>query len=157
MMQLTRSFTPKQYADGLESWGFLNFKGKSPLFASVFGDVFFGARNGIWFLDAFGGTLVRICRKEVDLQTLLDSPEGQEKYLLAGLVHAADVAGIRPVGDQVLDFTIDPVFGGPIEVSNLSVMDFVVKLNLAGQIRGQIRKMKPGATISHITVDGERL
>jgi hypothetical protein len=153
-METTRNFTPQQYADGLESWGFLKLKGMTPLFTSAFGDVFFTARNGVWFLDTVGGTLERICKREADLQKVLDSADGQDKYLMSGLVHAAETAGIFPAGDQVLDFTVLPALGGPFDVSNVGAMDFVVKLNITGQLLGQLRKMKPGTKISRITVDG---
>jgi len=152
-MDTTRHFTPNQYTNGLESWDFLKLKGKTPFLASAFGDVFFTARNGVWFLDTVGGTLERICRKEADLKGTLDSQAGREKYLMTELVLAAEDAGLVPVGDQVLDYTIAPALGGPVNVSNLSVLDFVVKLNVAGQIRGQIRRMKPGTLISGVSIN----
>jgi hypothetical protein len=69
-MEVVRRFSEKQYSDGLESWSFVKLKRKIPLFTSPFGDVFFKARDGIWFLDTVGGSLKLICKTEADLQSL---------------------------------------------------------------------------------------
>jgi hypothetical protein len=151
-MDITREFTREQFAEGLESWKFLKLKGMTPLFTSAFGDVFFRARNGVWFLDTIEGTLVLVCKQETELQQILTSEIGLDRYLMWGLAQAAANAGIVPEGDQVLDFTVAPVIGGPMEVSNIGALDFVVKLNIAGQIHGQVRKMKPGTKVSGFTI-----
>jgi hypothetical protein len=151
-METTRSFASNQYADGLESWSFLNLRGKVPLFTSAFGDVFFSARNGVWFLDTVDGTLERVCKRESDLHGLLGSSAGKDKYLWTELVAAAESAGIVPQGDEVLDFTRPPALGGLLSVRNIGVMDFVVKLNIAGQIHAQIGTMKPGTKISGVSI-----
>ena len=46
-MELTRSFTPEQFAQGLESWQWISIGAKPPLFTSPFGDVVFQAEDGI--------------------------------------------------------------------------------------------------------------
>ena len=57
-MELTRSFTADQFARGRrKSWGTADIQGKQPLFTSPFGDVFFQAQDGFWFLDLLEGTL----------------------------------------------------------------------------------------------------
>jgi len=58
-MELTRSFTADQFARALESWDWADIQGKQPLFTSPFGDVFFRAHDGFWFLDLLEGTLTR--------------------------------------------------------------------------------------------------
>lgn len=58
-MELTRSFTADQFARALESWDWADIQGKQPLFTSPFGDVFFQAQDGFWFLDLLEGTLTR--------------------------------------------------------------------------------------------------
>jgi hypothetical protein len=55
--ELTRRFTAEQFGSGLGSWGRLGLDGKVPVFASPFGDVFFEAADGIWWLDTLQGEL----------------------------------------------------------------------------------------------------
>jgi hypothetical protein len=44
---LTKTLAADQYAQGLESWRWLDLTGKTPLFASLFGDVFFESDEGV--------------------------------------------------------------------------------------------------------------
>lgn len=155
-MELTRRFSEKQYADGLEAWHFLKLRGKKPLFTSPFGDVFLTDRKGIWFLDTIGGTLKLIAKNEADLAALLASDEGEAEYLMVSVALLAEDAGLIPNDNQVYDFNVPPALGGPMDLSNLGVLDFVVKLNVAGQIRRQVRKLKPGTKISSVSIDGAR-
>jgi len=54
-MDLTRSFAAGLFARGLESWQWAGIGTRVPLFASVFGDVFFRAGDGIWWLNTLEG------------------------------------------------------------------------------------------------------
>jgi hypothetical protein len=49
-MELVRTFTPEQYARGLLAWAWLRPQPMEPIFASAFGDVFFRAADGTWWL-----------------------------------------------------------------------------------------------------------
>jgi hypothetical protein len=45
--------------------------------------------------------------------------------------------------------------GGPLEVENITTMDFVVALNIAGQVHDQVRGLPPpGTRITGFTIDG---
>ena len=68
---LTRTFTPEQYARATESWGWLDLAGKEPIFTSPFGDVFFRANDGFWWLDTLDGTLTRRWRTADELNSAL--------------------------------------------------------------------------------------
>jgi hypothetical protein len=76
-VQLTRTFTPEQYAMATESWAWLGLAGKTPLFTSAFGDVFFKAADGFWWLDTVEGTLSRPWRTADELRAALNSAERQ--------------------------------------------------------------------------------
>jgi hypothetical protein len=65
---------------------------------------------------------------------------------------AAERAGLVTSADQVYDFTISPVFGGSIDASNVGVIDFVVGVNIAGQLHDQLRGLPPGTAISGVTI-----
>lgn len=83
---------------------------------------------------------------------MLSTPEGQDRYLMAGLAEAAEQKGLQLQPSQVFDFTKPPVLGGKFEVENLAPNDFVVSLNISGQIHDQVRKLPPGTKISRVTI-----
>jgi hypothetical protein len=151
-MELTRTFTDEQYAHALESWTFLDLDGKAPVFTSPFGDVFFQAADGFWYLDTLEGTLTRPWASADELRDELNTEDGQDQYLLAGLVFGAAQQGVVPSGDQVYSFAHPPQLGGELTLDNVEVMDFVVSLNILGQIHSQIRDLPPGTPISGITL-----
>lgn len=89
-----------------------------------------------------------------DLQVELTTTEGQDQYLLAGLAHAAVQAGPVPGTGQILSFRHPPALGGQLNIGNIEVSDFVVAVNIAGQIRDQIPSLPPGTKITGVTIDG---
>jgi hypothetical protein len=141
---MTKTWMPEQYTGALESWHWLDLNHRTPRFSSLFGDVFFEAGDGGWFLDSLEGSLSREWDDREHMQAALSTAEGQDRYLLAGLAHAAHERGIALSRDQVYDFTTPPILGGEIVVDNVSAMDFVVSLNIAGQLHDQIRGLPPG-------------
>lgn len=157
-VQLTRRFRPEQYAQATESWRWLDLADKAPLFTSPFGDVFFQGADGFWWLDTLEGALTRPWRTADELRAELNTPEGQDQYLLGGLAAAAERRGIVPAENQIYDFTISPALGGPLDVDNIGVIDFVVGGNIAGQLHDQLRRLVPGTVIAGVTIDdGGRL
>ena len=102
--------------------------------------------------DCAGGKLERLASNRDELKMILSSAGGQDRYLLAGRVEAADAQGLRPEPSEVFDFRKPPVLGGQFVVGNLSVTDFVVAVNLAGQIHDKVRNLLPGSPISQIKI-----
>ena len=151
-MELTRSFSADQFARALDSWDWAGIQGKQPLFTSPFGDVFFQAQGGFWFLDLLEGTLTRPWPDADALQADLDTAEGQDRYLRAGLAFAAERQGIIPSARQVLSFKVAPVLGAAIAVENIEVMDFEVIVHITGELHRQVRDMPPGSRITGFTV-----
>jgi hypothetical protein len=131
----------------------LDVDGKAPLFTSPFGDVFLEDQHGVWWLDTIEGRFTHPWACREDLSASLQTTEGQDEYLLAGLGLVAEEAGLVPGPDQVYGFRVPPRLGGPLEVGNVEVVDFVVGVNIAGQIHRQIRDLPPGAKISGVTID----
>ena len=114
--------------------------------------MFFQAADGFWWLDTLEGTLERPWATADELRDELNTEDGQDQYLLAGLVFGAANQGVVPGPDQVYSFTHPPQLGGEITLDNVEVLDFVVSLNILGQIHRQIRDLPPGTPISGITI-----
>ncbi|WP_194815070.1 T6SS immunity protein Tdi1 domain-containing protein [Nocardia sp. XZ_19_385] len=146
-MELIKSFTTEQFESALASWEWIGLEGKTPLCASLFGDVFFDSEEGLWWLDTLNGELTRPWDNADDLEKDLDTEDGMEQYLLATL--AADTAetGLVPAENEVYDFTQPPILGGELEVGNVQVNDFVSALNVAGQIHARVADLPPGAEV----------
>jgi hypothetical protein len=156
-MLLTKTFTPETFARALESWSWIGIDNKAPVLASLFGDVFLQDAQGYWFLDSLEGTLTRVATTRDELQAKLDAEEGQDNFLLGGLAMAAERLGILLQPDEVYDFKIPPLLGGKTDVDNIVKMDFVVSLNIAGQLHDQVRHLPPGTKIKGIKVDGKEV
>lgn len=139
----------------LESWHWLPIKSKKPVLVTAFGDIFLESNDGIWFLDTLEGKLLRICDTTQELENLLRTEEGENHYLFAGFVERAHREGMRLGDGQCYDFRVNPVVGGKIEYENIEPRNFVVAVNLAGQLHEQTRHMAPGTKITGFTVKAE--
>lgn len=152
-MKLTFVPTPQEFEQALESWAWIGLADKRPWFASLFGDVFFEADDGVWYLDRLEGTLTREWESRTELEAALETEAGHDRYLLGALAIAAHNAGKVLGPNQVYDFTPPPILGGPVVVDNISVMDFVVSVNLAGQIHDQVRGLPPGSAVTEFRIE----
>ncbi|WP_051510514.1 T6SS immunity protein Tdi1 domain-containing protein [Intrasporangium oryzae] len=151
-MDLIKTFTPEQFEQGLESWAWIGLEGKTPLFASPFGDIFLRGEDGFWWLDTIEGALLKPWETAEEMQAELRSPGGQDRYLLGGLAWAAEEEGVVPTGDQVYAFTVPPILGGDMGLENVQVVDFVVAANVAGQLHEQVRDLPEGTAVSEVTI-----
>lgn len=154
-MELIRRFSPEDYARALGSWAWLGeeFSALTPRLATAFGDVFLEGPDGaFWFLDTVEGSLTRPWSSGAELQAALNTPEGQDRYLMVGLVEAAHEAGLAPAPDQALGFTVPPVLGGAFDPVNVELIDFVVSLGIAGQIHQQVKGLPPGSPVSGLQI-----
>jgi len=153
-MVLTKPFSAQVFARALESWTFLDIAGKVPVLASLFGDIFLQDRTGYWFLDSIEGSLSKVAATRGELESILGTTDGQDKYLLAGLAIGAERRGLALKEAEVYDFAIPPVLGGSFTEDNVVARDFVVALTISGQIHDQVRNLPPGTPIKGFTVDG---
>jgi hypothetical protein len=111
--------------------------------------------DGSWWLDTLEGVLSRQWGTAAEMRAALDTPDGQDQFLLAGLAFAAERRGLAPGPDQVYGFTVPPVLGGPMDADHMETIDFVVSLTIAGQVHAQVRNLPRGSAISGFTVDGK--
>lgn len=154
-MELIRRFRSDEYAEALSSWAWLGgLAGMIPALTNVFGDVFLQGQDGSFsFLDTVGGRLDRVWSDAAALQADINNPQAQDEYLMIGLVHAADAAGLAPGDGQVLSFKVPPVLGGALDPENLEHADFVVAVNIAGQIHERVKTLSPATPITGLTID----
>jgi hypothetical protein len=151
-MEPIKRFSPEQYEQALDAWSWLDFAGQTPQFASLFGDLFLESAEGWWYLDIIEGDLKHVWQTAAELQAVLDTPEGQDEYLLLGIAKAVDERGVRCAENEVYAFTPPLVLGGEPAAANASALDFVVAVDLAGQIHEQVRNLPPGTTITGINI-----
>jgi hypothetical protein len=154
-MEMIRRFGADAYAQVLESWSWLEgLAGMSPALTNAFGDVFLQAEDGaFWFLDTVGGRLDRVWSDAASLQAEINTPAARDEYLLVGLARDAEAVGLTPGSDQALSFKVPPVLGGDLATHNLEISDFVVSVNVMGQIHSQVRSLPPGAPVTGIAID----
>ena len=138
----------------LESWGWLDFKNKFPFITTAFGDVFFEANEGIYFLDSIGGTFEKVANSKSELQEILNTEEGQDHYLMVGLVLAARENGLILSQGECYDFKLSPALSGAMDLSNMQIMSFKVSLHLAGQLINQIKDLPIGSKINSVKLEG---
>ena len=151
---LTKVFDGVTYERALDSWQWIEgISGKRPVLASLFGAVFLQDQRGYWWLDPISAEFVHLAGDRASLQTLLESDQGQDEYLLGGLAMAKGRGGLGLAPNEIYSFTIPPALGGSFELDNIDATDFVVAVNLAGQMHEQIRDLPPGTRISGVTLD----
>jgi T6SS immunity protein Tdi1, C-terminal len=155
-VDLTTTFSTEQYRRALESWRWLDFSGKEPIFASLFGDLFFRSHDGFWHLNTLEGTFTRPWQDAASLRAALDTDDGQDEYLQGVWAMGADRRGLSVGPDEMYIFAVPPVLGGPISVEAVETIDFVVGHTFLGQIHDQVRGLSPGSQIAGLTIDGQK-
>ncbi|OUR86890.1 hypothetical protein A9Q81_27570 [Gammaproteobacteria bacterium 42_54_T18] len=136
--------------DGLEAWGWLDFSGKEPFAVTAFGDVFFDANDGVYFLDKVSGELEPVCDTKKQLEEILNSADGQDHFLMSELVLLAREHGLILGYGECYEFKILPMLNGEMVFDNLQKMDFKVSLHIAGQIIGQVKDFPEGTQIEEV-------
>lgn len=129
---------------GLEAWSWIGLEDKTPVAVTAFGDVFFVAITGIWFLDKLEGTFTRICGSREELATILQSDEGKNQYLFAGLVQRAVREGMSLGPGECYDFIVAPILGGQMSFENIVKRNLATALSSAGQVHAKVRNLPEG-------------
>ena len=140
--------------DALESWDWMDFSDKTPFITTAFGDILFESKEGIFFLDSIGGSLDKVTVTKKELQNILNTEDGQDHFLMAGLVVAARNEGLFLDEGECYDFKVSPALSGPMDIGNLQKMSFKVSLHIAGQLMKQLKDLPPGTKINSIKFEG---
>ena len=147
--------TPDDIMRALDSWKWLPVESKQPILVTAFGDIFFSADDGIWFLDTLEGNLSRVCDTREELAAILQTEDGEDHYLFAGFVERAQREGLCLGDGECYDFKVNPMIGGKIEYENIESRNFVVAVSIAGQLHEQTRNMPDGTSITGFTIEGD--
>jgi len=86
------------------------------------------------------------------METVLATGDGEATFLRSALAASAIERGLVLDGDKIYDFTKPPVLGGAVDLGNLSMIDFVVGINIAGQIHDQLRDRARGTPVAGVTI-----
>lgn len=141
--------TRERVIQGLDAWRWLQIPAFTSYKVSAMGDLFLMAEDGkIWFLDTLEGKCSPAFSSMAHFDQVMATTQGQDHYLMAGMLLRAEREGMKLQPGQCFDWKLAPVVGGKIEFENLSQMDFVVSLHIAGQIHDQVRHLGPGTKIS---------
>lgn len=132
----------------LDSWQWLPLTDKTVIRVTSFGDFFLQNSEGLWFLDTLEGSVSLICGSVAELDELLSTTEGQDHYLFGGLVERAVREGQMLGQDQCYNYMVSPLIGGSASYENIGVRNFVVAVNLAGQLHNQVRHVPDGTRIT---------
>ncbi|WP_285104851.1 hypothetical protein [Promicromonospora sp. MEB111] len=147
-MHLIREFAPDAYEFALSSWSWIGTGGKTPRFASCFGDMFLESHDGWWFLDTVEGTLERRWNSMDDMFADLEGEDGRAEYLLEETLNTALDQGMRLGDDEVFAFLPPPAVTGTMSVDSLAPLRFAIAANLAGRIHGELNGVQPDAGAS---------
>jgi hypothetical protein len=148
--------SPEALGSALESWQWLDLRGKDVILVTAFADVFLSSDDGVWFLDTLEGKLKRVFENREALEVSLSTEDGQELYLLSPFIDRAIRDGLVLSESQCYDFKLHPAIGGEVAYENIERRDFMVALNLRGQLHDQVRHLQPGAKISGIKIADEK-
>lgn len=152
--KLLRRYPGDLLARGLSDWDWLSdLKSRGVLFGSPFGDLFLQDGQGIWFLDTMEGTLNHDWPHPDGCRHKLNTPDGQNRYLMAGLAHAAFDAGLVPNRYQALCFITHPAIGGAFAVDNLELRDVDDVLAISGQLHKLLRELPDDADLSTVVFE----
>jgi hypothetical protein len=141
--------------NALDSWQWIELGDRIPILVTAFADVFFSAHDGIWFLDTLEGKLKHVFQLRVELEAELLTEKGQDIFLFSPFVDRAIREGNSLDEGQCYDFLLNPIIGGAIEYDNVGKMNFLVALNIRGQLHDQVRHLPAGTKISNFVMEGE--
>ena len=91
-----------------------------------------------------------MCKTKEELEKILNTPDGQDHYLMSELVLLARQRGLLLNEGECYEFKIAPFLSGPIEFANLQKMDFKVSLHITGQLIKQVKDLPPGTKIDKV-------
>jgi hypothetical protein len=139
-------------------WGWLLPPSMKPTICTVFGDWFLTDYDGtIHHLDLLEGCVSRAADSRSHFENLLTNPDRVDSWFLPGFVVALEGRRILRSSGQCFGYKIHPILGGPIESSNLVLMEFHFWQLICSQLHEQIKKLPAGTRIVGCNVTDQKL
>jgi hypothetical protein len=127
--------------DGLEdeeltnNWEWLVPEDYNPILISVFGDIFFiDKADKVHWLSTGEGIMEQVAESEDQFRELLEDEEKLEEWFLPHLVHQLKEAGEILNKEEVFGFTTLPGLEGEFEINNITKVDVLEYVQLAGEL-----------------------
>jgi len=139
-------------------WSWLLPPSMKPTMCTVFGDWFLTDNDGtIHHLDLLEGHVSHIAESRSHFENLLTNPSQVDSWFLPGFVISLKARGIMRSSGQCFGYRIHPILGGPIESSNLILMEFTLWQLICSQLHEQIKKLPVGTRIVGCDLTDQRL
>jgi hypothetical protein len=133
----------------LAIWNWLLQKPLRLLGISLFGDLFLEDKDGsIKMLDLVACELKQIAICIEEFEWGLGNAEQQENWLMVSLAKRLASNGIRTEPTQCLAFRTPPILGGPLNTSNVVVLDLMSYYQGLAKLLPQILHMPPGSEVN---------
>ena len=128
----------------LAAWAWLDLPDLRPILVNAFGEIFFlqgpegGKKAAVVMLDTLGGSIQPVAENLAAFSATLETEEGQDDLLVAGLVNALRDRGELLGADECYDYKLAPVLGGDFEPGNIEAVDFVSKHIAVGELHREL-------------------
>ncbi len=118
---------------------------------TVFGDLFLadGSDHVAW-LNTLEGTVTQVASSIEEWRARARRPEIEEEWFWPGFLESLRRYGTPLGAGQCYGWTIHPLIGGPLEVSNLAPIDIVAYHTFVSTLH----RTPPGTVIRGFTIDG---
>jgi hypothetical protein len=127
-----------------ELWGWLVPADYQVIALSPFGDLFLsGPDGGVYALDVLEGQLCTVARNVNEFEVLKNESEFVERWLWPGFYELL-LRRFRLQETECFGFTIPPVMGGELALSNLKPMNIVAYHSIMSQLHRQINTGRTG-------------
>lgn len=156
--ELTISLEGFDHHQLLAEWRWLVPETMSPLWLNRFGDWALKSPDAtVYFLDILEGTFNCIASSELALNSLLESEENRNKWLMADWAGICGTRALHLSSGECFGWKIAPILGGKFEFSNIQVFYITVYESIMGQLHRQLKSFPEGYVITEFKIgDGSK-
>ena len=153
MQRLTISLDGIDGARLLHDWQWLLAGSHGLLAVTRMGDAFVEKADGeVIFLDTLEGALKQAATNQNAFFKLLKAGALDPTWFNPDMVALLETRSEHLAPGQCYTYKIPPVLGGSFESANVEAISVMVHFCIMGQLHEQIRRLPPGAQISHFNI-----
>lgn len=135
----------------LDIWSWLLGRDAKILAVTVFGDMFLVDATGrVSWLDTLEGKVTLVASTRDEWRLLAAKPEIVDEWFWPGFAESLGRSGVHLEASQCYGWTIHPLIGGALELSNLAPIDIVAYHSIVSSLH----RVPPGTAGRKLTVDG---